>query len=190
MYLCILFTLMGLISSDITLEAGGGLVLPGSPESDTPALNLDIRMKMGIHQHWRVFLGSSFWGVKNFHQTEPMPDYLEFSTPWGYEIFGEYEDTHKGIQVGVERALGPVSLGISGGGYSRNVMTWIPGTGKRYGEENYSETGFISSLFLSVPTGRHGVLRAGATTEGFQDWFFTVTAGISVNLTPGERGRP
>ncbi len=190
MYFNILLMLMGLISSDIALEAGGGLVLPGSPEGDTPALNLDLRFKMGIHQNWNVFFGGSFWSVKNFHQTEPMPDFIEFSTPWGYEIFGEYEDTHKGIQLGVERELGPVALGVSGGSYSRNVMTWVPGAGKRYGEDNYSETGFISSIFLSVPTGNHGVLRAGASTEGFEDWFFTLTAGISVSLSPGEGDRP
>ncbi len=189
MIFCMVFSLLGLLSADLTLEAAGGLVLPGSPESDTPALNLDLRMKTGILPNWNIFLAGSFWGVKNFHQTEPVPDFIEFSTHMGYEVFGEYEETHRGFQLGLERKLGPVFLELAGGSYSRNVMVWLPGTGKRYGEDNYEESGFMSSFSLGIPAGDLGVLRIGTLTEGFEDWFFSVSAGISVTIAPPEGGQ-
>lgn len=47
MYLTAFMAVLCMLVSDATLEATGGLALPGSPESDTPALDIDFRMITG-----------------------------------------------------------------------------------------------------------------------------------------------
>lgn len=184
MILSTFFSVICLLSGQIGIEATGGMTLPGSPESDTPALDLDLRLKTGVAPCWSVFLSASFWKSKNFHPTAGIPAFTGTNPLFGYDVYGEYSDSHRGIQLGAERMLGPVSLDAAGGWYSRTIMLYMPGVGKkRYGEENYTESGLLASFAMGIPAGRFGILRVGTRTEGFEDWFLTLSAGIGFTFS-------
>lgn len=184
MFSSAIIAVLCLLSVQISVEATGGLVLPGSPESNTPALDMDFRLKTGIAPDWGLFLSASFWEVENFHPTDAIPDFTGIDPVFGYDVFAEYSDSHRGVQLGAERKLGPVFLEMAGGMYSRTVMTYLSGLDSRAGEEKAEDSGFLGSFAVGIPAGNYGILRIGTRTEGFEDWFITASAGLSIEIPP------
>jgi len=186
MYLSMI-TVLCLITGQISVEAAGGMALPGSPESDTPALDMDLRLKTEIAPGLSLFLSGSFWKLENFHPTDEIPEFTGIDPVFGYDVYAEYSDSHRGIQLGAEKTLGPVFLEIAGGMYSRTVMTYLTGSDGRPGEERAKDSGFLGSFAVGIPAGDYGILRLGTRTEGFEDWFITASAGVSIAI-PSPKG--
>ena len=182
MYLSMI-TVLCLITGQISVEAAGGMALPGSPESDTPALDMDLRLKTEIAPHWCLFISGSFWKLENFNPTDAIPEFAAINPVFGYDAYAEYSDSHRGIQLGVEKTLGPVFLEMAGGMYSRTVMIYISGDiDGRTGEERAKDSGFLGSFAVGIPAGDYGILRLGTRTEGLEDWFITASAGVTIDI--------
>jgi hypothetical protein len=188
MMLSAVSTVICILWGQLSLEAAGGMVLPGSPESDTPALDLDLRLTTCVAPGWNAFISASFWKVGNFHPTDGIPDFTGIDPVFGYDVFEEYSDSHNGFQLGMARELGPVSLEMGGGTFSRKVMTYLSNydVDARPGEETAKDSGLLASFAVGIPAGDHGILRLGTRTEGFEDWFMTVSAGIAITIPSPE----
>ncbi len=178
-----------LCAQSIGLEAQGGLVAPGTPETDTPGVVWDLRLNAGIFEDWGFFVSVPFWSLSNFHPTSNPPGYLTGHSEMPFDYFGDYSEKHSGLLLGAWRRTGPVSVEASAGRYSRELMLYLSGVGKggRPGEFFFDEEGLMASLALRVPVGNNAILSVGSRTEGFDHWYFTVSAGFS--LTWASRGR-
>lgn len=181
-----------LLAQSFHVEAQGGMLAPATPETNTPAVIWDLRLKGSISEDWHVFVSVPFWKLSNFHPTSNTPGYITDFTEWPFDAYGDYSEKHSGLLLGVERRTGPVSMEAALGSYSRELMLYVSGVGKtkRSGEMTFDEDGLMASFALKVPVGNHALLSFGARTEGFDHWYFALTAGLAFSLFSSGRGQP
>lgn len=180
-------TVFCVLAGQTGIEVTSGMILPGSPESNTPSVAMDYRVRTALSPAWSLFLSASFWSAEEFNPTGPPPDFTGIPSVFGYQAYSEYSDSHRGMQLGAGREVGPVILEAALGRYCRTITTHLPGAGKSGIEYDYSKKGFLASFSVAVPAGEYGILRAGVRSEGFDDWFMTVSAGIGFDIL-GSRG--
>ena len=174
----------------VSLEAVGGLITPGLPYTDSPALFCEFRFGAEVVEDWLVFVGVPFWSLSNFHPTSDPP---EFYDDMGYHYmeynwYEDYSESRLGVQLGVRRPIGNFALELAGGIVNGSAKYKMSGVGKDcYGEEHLERDGeFLGSFNFVIPTGNNGLFSIGTKTEGFSDWYFTAGAGLTFSIEAGD----
>lgn len=169
-------------SIPISVEALGGLVTPGLPTTDSPALFCEFRFGAEIAEDWLVFAAVPFWSLSNFHPTSKPPDFFEYTE---YNWFKSYSESRLGIQLGTRRSMGHFALEIAAGVIKGTAKYKMDGVDD-YGDiEEEREDKFLGSFNFVIPTGNYSLFSIGAKTEGFDDWYFTVGAGLTFSTEVG-----
>ncbi len=167
------------LCSTFTVEAFGGLVAPGIPETHGLAVFCEFRTGIDVSENWTVFAAVPFWKLSNFN---PSSTPLEFSEYEEYNWFENYSESRLGYQIGAERCMGPFSLEAAAGLVNRTAEYHMEGLDTDdYGCSEYSERLFLGSAGIVIPTGDHGLLNLSVRTESFSHWFFSVGAGLTVS---------
>lgn len=169
----------------ISVEAVGGLITPGLPYTDSPALFCEFRFGAEVVEDWLVFVGVPFWSLSNFHPTSNPPELFEYME---YNWYEDYSESRLGVQLGVRRPIGIFALELAGGIVNGSAKYKASGLGKDcYGEEHLERDGkFLGSFNFVVPTGSNGLFSLGAKTEGFSEWYFTAGAGLTFSIEAGD----
>ena len=178
---------MASVCVPVSVDALGGMVVPGIPETDGPSVFWEFRVGVGVAENWTVFVSLPFWKISNFHPTSIPPEFVEDEQypefNWKYDWFTEYSDSRIGYQFGVGRCLGPFSVEAAAGVVKRTSQYTMSGVDvDGYGENEYHENRFLGSLGIVIPTGRNGVFNLGVKTEDFNHWFFSAGAGLTISL--------
>ncbi len=167
------------LSSTFKVEAFGGLVAPGVPETHGPAVFCEFRAGIDVSENWAVFAAVPFWKLSNFNPSSTPPEFFEYEE---YNWFENYSESRLGYQIGAERCMGPFSLEAAAGVVKRTAeysMARIDVDG--YGDAEENESLFLGSLGIVIPTGDYGLFNVGLRTEDFNHWYFSVGAGLTVS---------
>lgn len=99
-----------------------------------------------------------------------------------YNWHQNYSESRLGYQFGAERCMGPFSLEAAAGVVKRTAKYSLAGTDVNgYGDSEYNESLFLGSLGIVIPTGNYGLFNLGLRTEDFNQWFFSIGAGLTVS---------
>ena len=169
----------------ISIEAVGGLITPGLPYTDSPALFCEFRFGAEVAEDWLVFVGVPFWSLSNFHPTSNPPEFQDYME---YNWYEDYSESRLGVQLGVRRPIGNFALELAGGIVNGSAKYKMSGVGKSsYGEEQFERDGkFLGSFNFVIPTGSNALFSLGTKTEGFSEWYFTAGAGLTFSIEAGD----
>ncbi|MCK5842368.1 MAG: hypothetical protein KAH31_09385 [Candidatus Sabulitectum sp.] len=167
------------LCSTFTVEAIGGLVVPGTPQTHGPAVFCEFRAGIDVSENWTVFAAIPFWKLSNFNPSSTPPEFYEYEE---YNWFENYSESRLGYQIGAERCMGPFSLEAAAGVVKRTAEYSMAGADvDGCGDTEYNESLFLGSLGIVIPTGNYGLFNLGLRTEDFDHWFFSIGAGLTVS---------
>ena len=167
------------LCSTFSVEAFGGLVVPGIPETHGPAVFCEFRAGIDVSENWTVFAAVPFWKLSNFNPSSSPPELFEYVE---YNWHQNYSESRLGYQIGAERCMGPFSLEAAAGVVKRTAEYSLAGSDvDGYGDTEYNESLFLGSLGIAIPTGDYGLFNLGVRTEDFSHWFLSVGAGLTVS---------
>ena len=171
------------ICSTFSLEATGGLALPGLPVTGGPAVYCEFKGRITVTENWSVFASVPFWKLSNFDPSSYPP---ELSEQFQYSGLWNYSECRRALQIGVGRRVGPISLETAVGIVKRRASYSIAGPDTDgCGEMEYNDNHFLGSLGIVIPTGDFAHYNLGLRIEDFSDWFVTAGAGLNFSFSRG-----
>ncbi|MCD4706207.1 MAG: hypothetical protein K8S62_00535 [Candidatus Sabulitectum sp.] len=173
------FLLLASVCTPFSVEAIGGMVVPGIPETDGPAVFCEFRAGIDVAENWTVFAAVPFWKLSNFNPSSNPPEFVEYEQ---YNWYKNYSESRIGYQLGVRRCMGIFSLEAAAGPVKRTAEFALSGADyDGYEDTRNQETRFLGSLGIIIPTGTYSLFNLAVRTEDFSDWFFTAGAGLTLS---------
>jgi len=65
------------VCTTFDVEAIGGIVVPGIPETHGPTVFCEFRACIGLSEDWTVFAAVPFWKLSNFTPSSTPPEFYE-----------------------------------------------------------------------------------------------------------------
>lgn len=180
----VIFLYLATVCTTFGVEAIGGIVVPGIPETHGPAVFCEFRASVAITENWSIFASAPLWKLTNFDPSTNSPDF-DFAGN-DYEYMYNYSECRRGIQMGVRRKLGPVSLETAAGIVKRKANYTLAGADvDGCGDVEYVNNQFLCSIGIVIPTGDFGQYNLAVRATDFRDWFVTAGAGLRISFGKG-----
>ncbi len=91
------FLYLATVSTTFGVEAIGGIVAPGIPETNGPAVFCEFRACIGLSEDWTVFAAVPFWKLSNFNPSSTPSEFFEYME---YNWYQNYSESRLGYQIG------------------------------------------------------------------------------------------